>query len=416
MHLDNVGLGCVAVEGLIKKTKINPEWIDEIVWGTVVLNTKAPNVAREIVIDLNLPKTIPGHTVSRACLSGLTAILSGIRMIETGQADCIIAGGSDSTSNGEVTLPKHLQHALAKYQYGGNKLGLQGIRNLLSDAGPISGWGLDAPGINERSTGKAMGYHADTMAQIHHITREAQDQFAMRSHINAAKARKEGYLADEITPIVLPNGKKIDSDSFIRAKQDPEKLKKLKTAFRQENGTITAATASPLTDGASAVLLMSEAFAKKHGYPIDCSIKSYATTAIDPYPQLLLAPAVAIPRALEKANMNVEDVDLFEIHEAFAAQVLATIQVLESDSFAREYLKKDRAVTTKFPRDRVNPNGSSIAVGHPFAATGGRMVIAACNELRRSNKKTALLSVCAAGGLGGVAIIERQDPSDDVEE
>jgi acetyl-CoA acyltransferase len=410
MTIDAIGLGVSAVSGLIEKTKLNPEEIDEVIWGNVVLNTKAPNVAREIIIDLNLPKKITGVTISRACLSGLEAILQAVRLIEHGHANVVIAGGSDSTSNGEISLPRHIGHALGQYQYGKDKGTFKGLAKLLKDSGSPSTWLPVPPAIAERSTGYTMGYHADMMAEINNISRESQDALAIASHLNAARARREGKLKEEIVPITVPTtGKVVSEDNLIREEQDPKKMGKLKPVFRKPGlGTVTAATSSALTDGGSAVLVMSESKARELGYPVDIRVKSYSITGCDPFPQLLLAPALAIPKALDEANMSLQDVDIVEMHEAFAAQVLSTLAVLQSEEFCKKRLGKEKALGSIDPQ-KLNPNGGSIALGHPFSATGGRVVISAMNELRRSKKKTALISICAAGGLGGVAILERVD-------
>lgn len=251
-----------------------------------------------------------------------------------------------------------------------------------------------------------MGYHADLMADLNKITRNVQDEFATASHKNAAKARREGKFDEEITPVRLKNGKFVNRDNLIREDSDVSKMSKLKPVFRK-TGTVTAASSSPLTDGASCVLVMSEEKAKELGYPTDITISSYATTAVDPYPQLLLAPVLAFPKVLDSAGITLDQVDLFEIHEAFAAQVLSTTACLASDEFCQKRLGKSKALGV-VPPEKLNINGSSISLGHPFSATGGRILTAAMNELRRSNKKYAILSVCAAGGLGGVVLVERK--------
>lgn len=399
-------MGCNAISGLIEKTKIDPLWIDEIIWGNVVQNVSTPNIAREIVLQLGLPSQITGVTVSRACLSGLEAILQGVRLIESGQANCVIAGGSDSTSNCDVPIPRHLQHALGKYtKGGGNKNGYSGLLEFVKEAGLPTSWLPEAPAIAERSTGKTMGYHADLMAEINGITRIEQDRYTMNTHHKAYQAQKKGYFKEEINPIILKDGTILDNDPMIRGNINIDKLSKLEPVFRKE-GTISAASSSALTDGGSAVLLMSESFAKKHGFPTDCSFESYSITGVDPFPQLLLAPAFAIPKALDQANLNLEDIDIIEMHEAFSGQVLATLKVLESEEFAKTRLNRNQAVG-KISLDKLNPNGSSLSIGHSFAATGGRIVTAAVHELRRNNKNTCLISICAAGSLGGAAIIRR---------
>ncbi len=390
----------------MNKTKLDPKHIQEIIWGNVVVSTRSPNIAREIVIDLHLPKSISGVTVSKACLSGLQAIVQAVQAIEHGDADCIIAGGSDSFSNGEICLPRHLTHALGKYNYKTYKgSNYQQMVQFFKDAGSPLSWLPSQPQIAERSTGKVMGYHADVMAEINQVSREAQDKLAADSHKKAAKARSLGYFDDEVVPVTLPDGKKVTKDTLIRGDTEASKISKLKPVFRP-TGTVTAATSSPITDGGSCVLVMSEEKARELGYLTDITIKSIAFSAIDPNPQLLLAPALAIPKALKDANLTLDDIDLLEVHEAFAAQVLATAACLNSKDFAKKFLNQDEPVG-KMNLEKLNPNGSSISIGHPFSATGGRIVTSAMNEMRRSNKKYALISICAAGGLGGVVILER---------
>lgn len=415
MKVDTVGLSVAAVGGLMAKSKLDPNEIDHLVWGNVVMQTNAPNVAREIIIDLNLPKHIAAHSTSMACASGLNAIVQACMLVESGHAEVVIAGGSDSVSNGELPIPRRLAYGLAQFIYG-KKKGLAALPNFFKEAGynPLK-WLPQPPAIAERSTGKTMGWHGDMISEMYGVTRAEQEAFAIASHRNASIARKKGYFLDEVVPVEAPKGKKsvtVANDNLIRDDFEamPEKLPKLKPAFRKPDGTITAATSSALTDGASAVLVMSEEKAKKLGYPTDISLKSWHFSAIDPYPQLLLAPALAWPRVLEKAKLTAKDIDVFEIHEAFAGQVLTTIKCLESAEFAKKYLNQDKPVIEgKIDMSKVNINGGSIAIGHPFAATGGRVVTAAANELRRSGKKHALVSICAAGGLGGVGIIERRD-------
>eukprot|EP00472_Partenskyella_glossopodia_P001834 CAMPEP_0197514800 /NCGR_PEP_ID=MMETSP1318-20131121/130_1 /TAXON_ID=552666 /ORGANISM="Partenskyella glossopodia, Strain RCC365" /LENGTH=460 /DNA_ID=CAMNT_0043062995 /DNA_START=15 /DNA_END=1397 /DNA_ORIENTATION=- len=408
MREDAIALGAAAVGGLVNKTKLDPNHVDQLIMGNVVMNSNAPNLAREIVIDLKLPTHIPGTTVSIACLSGLEAIYQGICQIEHGDASTVIAGGSDSLSSGQMSLPANLTLALGKYSMGGgNKKGLYaGLSELFSIAGGPSKWAPKAPAIAERSTGRTMGYHADLMAEINSISRQDQDAFAINSHKKATEARQ--LIRQEIVA-VRSDGKVVDDDDLIRSKVNPDKVAKLKPAFRKEkdHGTVNAASSSALTDGASAVLLMSERKAAALGYPTDVICKAYVKTAVEPFPQLLLAPAVAIPRCLSKAGLTLDDIDIFEIHEAFSAQVLATLKVLESKDFAQKFLGQDEPVG-KIPLSKVNLRGGSIAIGHPFAATGGRLVTTAANLLRRTKKRYALLSVCAAGGIGGVMILERR--------
>lgn len=414
MKVDTIGLSSAAVQGLMEKTKLDPEHVNHLVWGNVVMQTNAPNVAREIIIDLNMPKHIAAHSTSMACASGLNAITQAAMLIETGNAECVIAGGSDSVSNGELPIPRNLAHGLAQFIYGRNKGSVAAIPDFFREAGynPLK-WLPTPPSISERSTGKTMGWHGDMISELYKVPRAEQEALALRSHENAVKAQQKGYFDDEIVPVTYKKGSKtfeVTEDNLVRKDFDKlaEKMPKLKPAFRKPNGTLTAATSSALTDGASAVLVMSESKAKALGYPTDISLKSWHFSAIDPYPQLLLAPTLGWPVALKKAGITAADIDLWEIHEAFAGQVLTTIKCMESEDFAKKYCGLDKAVLqTKLDHSKLNVNGGSIALGHPFAATGGRCVTAAANELRRSGKKHALVSICAAGGIGGVAVIER---------
>jgi len=408
LMVDSVGLGSTAVAGLIKKTGVNPHDIEQIIWGNVVLSTGTPNIGREIVIDLNLPRQIVAHLISFACASSLKCVCDTDMIIKAGHADVVIAGGSDSVSHAEVPLPRGLCRGLAMTVYGGAKDFQSKLQKFWDYSGPAAKWAPSFPAVAEKSTGKTMGYHCDMMAEFNGVTREAQDKLAARSHLRALEAEKKGILKEEIVPIDNKAGKVISRDGFIQ-QPNLEKYAKLKPAFRkpEQGGTITAANATGLTDGGSAVLMCSEEYAKKKGWPTDIQVKAWHNSAIDPFPQLLLAPAIAIPKVLEKAGLTLNDIDVFEIHEAFAAQVLSTFVALESEQFCKDYL--NRPPLGKIDESKLNINGGSLALGHPFAATGGRVVASAANELRRSKKRYALLSVCAAGGLGSVAIIERVD-------
>jgi acetyl-CoA acyltransferase len=413
MKVDTIGLASAAVSGLLSKTKLDPKEINHLIWGNVVMQTNAPNCGREIIIDLNLPKHIAAHSTSMACASGLNAITQAVTLVESGHAEVVIAGGSDSVSNGELPIPRRLAYGLAQFIYGKNKGSPMAIPDFFKEAGynPMA-WLPTPPAIAERSTGKTMGWHGDMISELYQVPRDAQEKLALKSHENAVNAMKKGYFKEEIVPVTFKKGSKeveVTEDNIV--KKDWEslapKMPTLKPAFRKPNGTITAATSSALTDGASAVLVMSEKKAAALGFPTDVSIKSWHFSAIDPYPQLLLAPALGWPVVLKKAGLKASDIDLFEIHEAFAGQVLTTIKCLESADFAKKYLGQDKPVLeTPLDMSKLNVNGGSIAIGHPFAATGGRVVTAAANELRRSGKRHALVSICAAGGLGGVAVIE----------
>jgi acetyl-CoA acyltransferase len=260
------------------------------------------------------------------------------------------------------------------------------------------------PKIAERTTGEVMGESAERMAKRNEITRQAQDELALRSHQRAARALASGRFDDEITRVQTPDGW-VHNDNLVRSDTSIEKLGKLRPAFASD-GTVTAGNASPLTDGAAATVLMSEEKAKALGYTPLCAIKTWSYVGVDPADQLLIGPALCMPKALDRAGMKLGDIDLIDIHEAFAAQVLSVTKALASPGFCRERLGKDAPVG-EIDEDKLNVHGGSIAIGHPFGATGARMVTTMANELSRSDAQTALLGICAAGGLGAAAVLER---------
>lgn len=403
MKLDTFALGGAATRSLLERAALPYHEVDAVVWGGVVLASGAPNIAREIVLDLGLPAEAEAFTVTRACASGLQAITSAAAMIERGEADVVIAGGSDSTSNAEIKLPQKLVHALAPVAFG--KASAADVLPILAQLMPLHELLPQRPQIAERTTGEVMGEAAERMAARHEITREAQDAFAVRSHHRAAAAIASGRFADEVAPVQTPDGGWVHADQIVRADTSVEKMAKIRPAFSR-SGTITAGNATPLTDGASAVLLMSEEKARALGYTPLAALRSWSYVGVDPADQLLIGPAIAMPKALARAGMELSDIDLIDIHEAFAAQVLCVLKMLESDAWAQHRLGRDRAVGT-IDWDRLNVHGGSVAIGHPFAATGARMVTTMARELALADRETALLGICAAGGLGAAAVLER---------
>jgi acetyl-CoA acyltransferase len=401
--LDTIALGVAAVRALLSRHQIGHKDLDSIVWGGVILPQGAPNLAREIALDLRLDPAVEGMTVTRACASGLQAVTLAAAAIERGEADVVVAGGSDSTSNAEIKLPQKIVHALAPLALG--KPTPADYLGVLSKLTPLSEILPRRPKIAERTTGEVMGEAAERMARRNEISREAQDAFAARSHHRAAAAIASGRFDAEVTPVEAPGGKWVHGDGLVRADTSVEKLAKLQPVFAKD-GTITAGSSSPLTDGAAAVLLMSEERARSLGLAPLAAFRSWAYTGVDPADQLLMGPAMAMPKALDRAGMKLADVDLVDMHEAFAAQVLSVLKMLGSAAFARARLGRDEAVGEVDPA-RLNVHGGSIALGHPFGATGARMVTTMANELARSGKATALLGICAAGGLGAAAVMER---------
>jgi acetyl-CoA acyltransferase len=403
MKLDTIALGDKAVAALLDKYSVPRNEIDSIVWGGVIFPPTAPNIAREIALDLKLPPGVEGMTCTRACASGLQAITLGAAAIERGEADVVIAGGSDSTSNASLTFPTKVTHALAPLAFGKGATPSD-IMGVLAQMMPLSEVLPKQPKIAERTTGEVMGESAEKMARRNEISRELQDEFAVRSHHRAASAIESGRFANEITPVETPEGQWVHADRIVRADTSVERLAKLRPVFAK-NGTVTAGNASPLTDGAAAVLLMSEEKARALGYTPLAAIRSWAYTAVDPSDQLLMGPALAMPKALQRAGLEYSDIDFVDMHEAFAAQVLSVIKMLASDAFARERLGRDKAVGNITP-DKLNLHGGSLAIGHPFGATGARMVTTVAHELHSTGKELSLLGICAAGGLGAAAVLE----------
>jgi acetyl-CoA acyltransferase len=405
LELDTIALGVAAVRGLLEQYPVPRHEIDSIVWGGVILPSHAPNTGREIALDLRLDPAVEAMTVTRACASGLQAITLAAASIERGEADVVIAGGSDSTSNAEVKLPQKVVHAAAPLVFG--KRTASDVLGALGQLLPISEVLPRMPKIAERTTGLVMGEAAEEMARRNEISRAAQDEFAVRSHQRAALAVDAGRFEREIVAIeARQNGKsrRLSRDTLVRSDTSVEKLAKLRPAFAA-NGTVTAASSSPLTDGGAAVLLMSEEKAAALGFSALARFASWAYVGVDPADQLLIGPALAMPLALERAGYDLASVDRVDMHEAFAAQVLSVLKALSSDSFGRLRLGRERAVGDIDP-DRLNVYGGSIALGHPFAATGARMVTTMANELSSKNLGSALLGICAAGGLGAAAVLE----------
>ena len=403
LKMDTFALGGASVAALLERTNLSQQDVDAIVWGGVILPSAAPNVAREIALDLGLPASVEGMTVTRACASGLQSITTAVAAIERGDADVIIAGGSDSTSNAEVSLPSKAVHLLAPFAFG--KASPSDVMGVLSQLMPLGDILPKMPKIAERTTGEVMGESAEKMAVRNEISRLAQDELAFRSHERAAAAIESGRFDEEVVAVETPSGALVSSDTIVRADTSIERLGKLRPVFAKD-GTLTAGNSSTLTDGAASVLLMEEQKAKALGYTPLAAFKSWSYVGVDPTDQLLIGPALAMPRALERAGLDLCDVDLVDMHEAFAAQVLSVLKVLKSDSFAQHRLGRETAVGEVDP-SRLNVHGGSIAIGHPFGATGARMVTTMANELHRGDKETALLGICAAGGLGAAAVLER---------
>jgi acetyl-CoA acyltransferase len=399
-----IDLGTLAVRELLTRTGVDGGAVDEVVYGTVVHSVQAPNIAREVMLRAGIPPEVPAYTVSRACASSNQAITAGAEQIALGQADVVIAGGAESLSDIPILVSKPLRDRLMAASkarsLGGRLKAFAGFRP--GELAPIT------PAIAEPSTGETMGESAERMAKENGITREAQDRWALRSHELAARGTADGRLTAEITPVYLPPRYEtvVQTDNGIREDSSMEKLAALRPVFDRKYGTVTAGSSSPLTDGGSAVLLMGEERARAEGREPLGYIRSWAYAALAPSDQLLQGPAFAVPRALDRAGLTMGDIDLWEMHEAFAAQVLSNLQWLDSDTFARDRLGRSQKVGI-LPEDRINVTGGSIAIGHPFGATGARLTVTLLNEMKRRGVGLGLISVCAAGALGFAMVVER---------
>ncbi|MFO7177098.1 MAG: acetyl-CoA C-acyltransferase FadI [Pseudomonadota bacterium] len=401
-NLSALDLGRAVVAELIERTGIPRNEIQQVVYGQVVPSLAAPNIAREIVLGLGLPRTVDAYSVSRACATSYQSTVSVAQSIADGTIDCGIAGGADSASDVPMTISKGLSAALVRANRARTLAErVQAFRGLsLADLAPV------APALRELSTGLTMGESAEKMAKENGISREQQDEFAHRSHVRAAAAWNDGRFAEEVmTFYVPPKFEAVREDNLVRKDSSLDAYGKLKPVFDKAHGTVTAGNSSPLTDGASALLLMSEEKAKALGLSPLGYLRSYAFCGVDPADQLLIGPAYATPMALDRAGLELKDMDLIDMHEAFAAQVLSNTQALESDTFARERLGRDKRVGT-IDWDKFNVSGGSIAIGHPFAATGARQITQTLRELQRRRGQFALCTACAAGGLGAAMVLE----------
>ncbi|HEY7534525.1 MAG TPA: acetyl-CoA C-acyltransferase FadI [Thermodesulfobacteriota bacterium] len=404
-NLSPLELGRMATVELINRMEIDPNEIDEVIFGTVIPSPKAPNLAREISLCAGIPSSVPAYTVTRACASSNQAITNAAESIMSGNADVVFAGGAESLSDMPVFYSKRFKNFFYESSKGKNLV--QKIKPFLKlrirDLAP------EEFSLSEPSTGLTMGESAEKMARENHISRENQDAFAYRSHMLAHKATKDGIFKKETIKTLMPPdfSTVIDSDNGIRSNTTVEVLSKLPPVFNRKYGTVTAGNSSPLTDGAATLILMSEEKAKSLGYEPLGYIRSYAYAALSPSDQLLMGPAYATPIALERAGLTLKDIDLIEMHEAFASQVLSNIKAFSSKRFAEEKLGRSEPIG-EIDMEKFNVFGGSIALGHPFGATGGRITITILNELNRRGGNFGLITVCAAGALGMAMVIERQ--------
>lgn len=401
--LTAVDLARHATVELLHRANLDGRQVDEMFFGQVVASPLAPNLAREVSLLPQFPKSIPAATLNRACASANTALTAAHDQIVLEHARVVIAGGAESLSDIPILHSRRFADtlmALSRAKSAAERVKLIS-RVRPRDLKPVS------PAIAEPSTGETMGQSAEKMAKLNAVAREAQDHFALRSHRLALAGWEDGRLAAEVAPVFRPGGTIVSRDNGIRSDTSLEKLAALKPVFDRRYGTVTAGNSSPLTDGASSLLLMSEDAARALGYAPIALIRSYAVAALDPGEQLLMGPAYAVPKALERAGITWRELDLVEMHEAFASQVLSNIQAFESQNWAREHLGREQPVGS-VNWDTLNVMGGSIAIGHPFGATGGRLALTLANEMQRRDAQFGLISVCAQGGMGFAMVLERR--------
>jgi acetyl-CoA acyltransferase len=399
-----VALARHAVRELIVRSELDGREVDEVIFSQVVPSVLTPNVGREVSLLPQLLPSIPAYTLNRACASAAQAIANAADQISLGHADTILAGGVESLSDIPVLHSRRFSQVLvdaSKARSAGARVATFG-RVRPRDLVPVT------PAIAEPSTGETMGQSAEKMAKENGISREAQDRVALMSHQRAAAATADGRLRAEIAPWF--GGREMDQviteDNGIRADTSLEALAKLRPVFDRKYGSVTAGNASPLTDGAAAVLLMAEEKAHALGYQPLAYLRSYAVAAVDPGWQLLMGPVYAVPKALERAGLAWGDLGLVEIHEAFAAQVLSNAQAWGSQAWADRLGLPGPVGEVDWAR--TNVMGGSIAIGHPFAATGARLVTTMANEMRRRDVQFGLISICAQGGMGYAMVLERE--------
>jgi acetyl-CoA acyltransferase len=403
--LGAVDLGALVVNELVARSGLPPATFDAVVFGQVIPSKLATLIGREMVLRTQLPRSTEAHTVSRACATSIQAATTAADQIALGHATAVVAGGAESISDAPVFASRRLAQKLVELT---KAKGLAQKLAVVASLRPAD-FTPEPPALKEPTTGLTMGESAEQMAQKNGISREAQDEVALRSHARAAAAWEGGKFDAEVMHVPVPPrfDRVVAKDNIVRKDTTVEALAQLRPVFDRRYGTITAGNASPLTDGAAALVVMSEEKAKALGIRPLGYVKAYAYAALDPRDQLLQGPAYAAPVALDRAGLTLKDMDLVDMHEAFAAQVLSNLQAFASKAFAEKELGRAEPLGEVDPA-KLNVNGGSIALGHPFAATGARMIVQTLRELGRRRKQVALLTVCAAGALGAALVLERE--------
>jgi acetyl-CoA acyltransferase len=420
----------MALNGVLTKTGVSPNDVDYFRVGSVIQAPKNSTVARDAALGAGFPRTTTAHVVTQACVSANQAICTGIQQIQTGNSDVVVAGGVETMSDVPIRFSRKMRKRM---------LSTQKLKGSMAKLGAFKGMSLselapELPAIANFTTGEVMGHSSDRLADKFGVTRQESDEFALRSHHNAAKAHADGIFADEIVPF---NG--VTEETGIRGDATYEKMASLKAAFVKPHGTVTAANASFLTDGASASLIMSEEKAKALGYAPKAYLRDWAFVSCDPFEELLLGPTYAATRVLKQAGLTLQDIDVIEFHEAFAGQILANLKALDSDAFYAKQMPGTQKVGA-VPMEKFNIHGGSLSIGHPFGATGTRLVTTVANRLQREGGaprhpslrspsaplgppappsltdrarapagRFGLIAACADGGIGHACIVERYD-------
>ncbi len=395
-------LGRIAVNALLARTGLDPALVDEVIFGCVAQPADAANVARVIALRSGIPESVPALTVHRNCASGMEAVTQAYEHMMAGRGEVFIVGGTESMSQVPLLFPSSAGDKFARFNKA--KSLPQKMQALLDfrphDFNPRVGLLL---GLTDPVCGMNMGQTAEVLARELGVSREEQDAFAVESHKKALEAATR--LAEEITPVYLPGESPVVNDNGPRTDQSPEVLAKLRPVFERHTGTVTAGNSSQITDGAVALLVMSGEMAEELGYEPLGYLKAYAYSGCDPE-RMGLGPVLAMDRLEESTGMNLENADLVEVNEAFAAQVLGVLKAVKSEKFSRKVLGR-RTPLGEIPLDRLNVNGGAIALGHPVGATGARLILTALKELERRQAKNALVSLCVGGGQGGAVWLER---------
>lgn len=397
-----VDLQRLAINGLIEQTALSKDAIDYVVCGNVIQEVKTSNIAREAAVNAGIPYSVPSHTVAQACISANAAIATGATAIQAGHADVVIAGGVETFSDVPIRLTRPIRQKLITLPKALKKGGPMGAIRHLHKGLKMNHLGLETPAIANYTTGEVMGVSSDKLAAKFGVSRQDQDEFTVRSHTLAQDAHNDGFYDEEI---VAYRG--ISEENGIKGDSTIESVSKLKPAFVKPHGTHTAANSSYLTDGAAASLIMSKEKAEELGYKPWAYLRDWSFRSCDPWEELLLGPTYCTHDIMQRNKMSMDDVGVFEIHEAFAGQILSNLVAMDSDKFADEKLggKKVGGVNV----DKMNTKGGSLSIGHPFGATGSRLVTTASRRLQQEGERFALVAACADGGLGHACLLERYD-------